>query len=321
MTEFGGDMAYLSARAEEFQLKLGACAKSYLEFGKNYPTHTRSKPALERSEKLASAGGDLRTAADAAESLAGREERREEQLKAYSRAIKYAMDAGAMDAAHKLAAARLKVSRDLNERYDSQMLLGRIEIERGDEQAGVDNLEILAKRIEQDKDQLGDSFPALSGNVNLYLAQHFQKKLDGIRVDSSSPSAGAIATRKMKLFDEVLVRFDRAASSGDRDSAPMARYMAGLVAEGMAGDLEKLGKIGGNQKYTENSIRLKNLARSYFSSNLVAQRKNPAVFSGNEWMARAALKLDRQDKAAVSGTISDQVPLSTVPDMPAQWQM
>lgn len=321
MTEFSGDMAYLSARAEEFQLKLGACAKSYLEFGKNYPAHTRSKSALERSEKLASAGGDLRTAADAAESLAGREDRREEQLKAYSRAIKYAMDAGAMDAAHKLAASRLKVSRDLNERYESQMLLGRIEIERGDEQTGVDNLEILAKRIEQDKDQLGDSFPSLSGNVNLYLAQHFQKKLDGIRVDSSSPSASAVATRKMKLFDEVLVRFDRAASSGDRDSAPKARYMAGIVAEGMAGDLEKVGRIGGNLKYSENSIRLKNLARSYFSSNLVAQRKNPAVFNGNEWMARAALKLDPQDKAAVSGTISDQVPLSTVPDMPAQWQM
>lgn len=321
MTEFSGDMAYLSARAEEFQLKLGPCAKSYLEFGKTYPDHLRSKAALERAEKLASAGGDLRTASDAAESLAAREGRREEQLKAFTRAIKYAMDAGAMEAAHKLAAARLKVSRDLNERYESQLFLGRIEIERGNEQAGIDNLEILAKRIEQDKDQLGDSFSSLSGNVNLYLAQHFQKKLESIRVDGSDPSAGAVAARKMKVFDEVMVRFDRAASSGDRESAPRARYMAGIVAEGMAGDLEKLGRLGGDKKYGENSARLKNLARSYFSSNLMAQRKNPAVFNGNEWMARAALKLDPQDKSAVSGTISDQVPLSTVPDMPAQWQM
>ena len=125
----------------------------------------------------------------------------------------------------------------------------------------------------------------------------------------------------MKLFDEVLVRFDRAAGSGDRESAPKARYMAGIVAEGMAGDLEKLGKNGNDKNYGENSARLKNLSRSYFSSNLVAQRKNPAVFNGNEWMARAALKLDPQDKSAVSGTISDQVPLSTVPDMPAQWHM
>ena len=242
-------------------------------------------------------------------------------MKSYSRAIKYAMDVGAMKAAHKLAADRLKASRDLPERYESQLFLGKIDAERGDEQQAVDNLEILAKRIEQDKSQLGDSFAPLAGKVNLYLAQYYQKKLDGIRVDSNDPSAAAVATRKLKIFDDVLVRYDRAAASGDRETAPMARYMAGVIAEGMAGDLEKLGKVGADVKFSENSARMKTLARSYFSANLSAQRKNPAVFGGNEWMARAALKLDPQDKSAVSGTISDHVPLSTVPDMPAQWHL
>ena len=323
MKEFAGDMAYLLARAEEFQLKLAGAAKSYLEFAKSFPVHTRSRAALERAEKLASAGGDLRNATDAAETLAVREARREDQLKAYSRAIKYAMEAGAINAAHKLAASRLKISRDLHERYESQLDLGRIDLERGDEQQGIDNLEILAKRIEQDKDQLGDSFATLAGTTNLYLAQHFQRKLEGIRIDASDSSAGTVVARKLKLFDEVLMRFDRAAASGDRQSAPMARYMAGLVAEGMADDLEKVAKSSSTdaQKFRESSARLKTLARNYFSANLVAQRKNPAIFKGNEWMARAALRLDPHDKSAVSGTISDQVPLSTLPDMPAQWQM
>ncbi len=321
MREFAGDMAYLVARSEEFQLKIALSAKSYLEFAKSYPTHSRSKAALERAEKLASAAGDMRSASDAAENLAIRDDRREEKLKAYSRAIKYAMDVGAMKAAHKLAADRLKASRDLPERYESQLFLGRIDAERGDEQQAIDNLEILAKRIEQDKSQLGDSFAPLAGKVNLYLAQYYQKKLDGIRVDSNDPSAASVATRKLKIFDDVLVRYDRAAASGDRETAPMARYMAGVIAEGMAGDLEKLGKVGADVKFSENSARMKTLARNYFSANLSAQRKNPAVFGGNEWMARAALKLDPKDKSAVSGTISDHVPLSTVPDMPAQWHL
>jgi hypothetical protein len=321
MRQFAGDMAYLSARADEFQLRLAVAARSYVDFGVAFPSHTRSKAALERGEKLAAANGDLKTATQAAEVLASRESRREDQLKALSRAIKYAMDASAFNAAHKLAAARLKVSRDLPERYESQWLLGKIDIERGDEQQGIDNLEILAKRIEQDRDQLGDSFAPLSGAVNLYLARHFQKKLDAIRADSNDPQVAAVVSRNLKLFDEVLMRFDRAAASGDRESAPMARYLAGVAAEEMADDVEKLGKAGGDAKSRENSARLKTLARSYFSANLVAQRKNPAIYKGNEWMSRAALKLDPADKSAVSGTIGDEVPISTMPDMPAQWQL
>ncbi|NDE15159.1 hypothetical protein EBZ80_09550 [bacterium] len=78
LREFAGDMAYLRARAEEFQLRLGSAARAYVEFGKASPSHTRSKTALERGEKLAAANNDLKMAAEAAETLASRESRRED---------------------------------------------------------------------------------------------------------------------------------------------------------------------------------------------------------------------------------------------------
>lgn len=316
--EFRADMSYLVARAEEFQLRLGEAAKGYLEFARANPGHSRSKAALDRAEKLASANGDLPTAVAASELIAARDSRREEQLASYSRGIQYAMAGGDLRSAQRLAAERLKASKELSERFDSQYFLATVAIARGEEQQGIDNLEILARRIDQEREQLGDQYAALSGRVNLFLGKHFDAKLSAQRIDGADPAVAQAAGQKLASFDEVISRYDRAAASGDRVAAPEARYLAGRAAELMA---EDLAKAHSDSKAREGSARLKNLARNYFSSNLAAQRKNPAVFRGNEWMSRAALRLDPADKSAVSGTISDEVPLSTGAEMPFQWQM
>jgi hypothetical protein len=318
LREFRGDMAYLAARADEFQLKLGDAAKGYLEFARSNPSHTRSKAALERAEKLASANGDNAGAMAAADLLASRESRREDRLASLSRAFQYAIDAGNLSTAQKIGAERLKASKELSERFESQYLLGTLAIQRGDEQQGIDNLEILARRIDQEREQLGDQYAPLAGRVNLFLGKHFDAKLASIQVDGREPSASSVVTKKLQAFDEVVSRYDRAAASGDKETAPEARYLAGRAAELMSDDLAKVQADG---KSRDASSRLKTLAKNYFSSNLAAQRKNPAVFNGNKWMSRAALRLDPGDKNAVSGTISDEVPLSTGAEMPFQWQM
>jgi hypothetical protein len=318
LKEFRGDMSYLAARAEEFQLRLGDAAKGYLNFARQNASHGRSRAALDRAEKLAVANGDNASAVAAASLIAVRESQRQDKLAAYARSIQYAISGGDMAAAQKIAAERLKASKELAERFDSQYLLATVAIARGDEQQGIDNLEILARRIDQEKDQLGDQFASLSGRVNLFLGKHFANKLSVQRIDANDPSIRQALAQKMSVFDEVLSRYDRAAASGDRVASPEARYLAGRAAESMADDLAK---AQSDPKARESSIRLKTLARNYFSSNLAAQRKNPAVFGGNQWMSRAALRLDPADTSAVSGTISDEVPLSTGAEMPFQWQM
>lgn len=321
MKKYAGDMEYLVARADEYLLKLGRAAGEYLQFAQRHPKHTRSEAALDRAEKLALANNDFKVAALAASVRAGRAKTREKRLDGFRRSVAHAEQGGANREARKYAAMMLKESRDLPERFSSQFALGKIAVESGDVQQGIDNLEILARRIEQDRYQLGGSFAGLSGRVNLYLGEHFNSQLDAIRIDGKDANVASVLERKLKLFDEVMMRYDRAAASGDRRSAPVARFKAGSAADLMAHDIERSGRAGIDLKSRENVSRLQSLAKNYFSANLMAARKNPGAYRGNEWVARSGLKIDGGNESRVAASLSEEVPLITNPDLPAQWRM
>ena len=320
-----GDMVYLLARSHEYQIRLREAADRYFELAQKYPTHPKALTALDRAERLGVADGDWKLAGEAA-ALAGEKlPNREERLAAMKRAVDHMSRSGNVERSSQVAAQRLAASNSTLTKYESQLLLAKANFDAGREQQAVDDLEILAKRLDEERTQASRPVAA---EVNFLLGEEARRKFDDFNIfERSGTLADKVAT-KMQLFEELVLRYDKSASTGFAAFAARARYRLAEAAELLADEIASIQSrsdvsvtLKSQTRYNDSIAKLKELAKKYHSNNLIAQRKDPAAYKDNEWVKRSAIKMSAFGDKSAPSSLTEQLPAAVGADLPQQWSL
>jgi len=323
-----GDMIYLLARSHEFQIRLQPAADRYLELAQKYPRHPKAALALERAERLGVADGNYRLAGEAAALLGERLTDRTARLAALKRSVEHLDKTGDAERSVQVAGRRLSASNSLASRYESQLLLAKSNFSAGREQQAIDDLEILAKRLEQQRGELGNAARPLLAEVNFLLGEEARRKFEDFGIFERSGSVNEKVAEKMKLFEELVTRYDKSANAGVPSISPRARYQLGEAAELLADEVASIPTRSGQgvtlkaqSRYNDTIQRLREMARRYFSANLLAQRRDPSAYRGNEWVKRSAIKLSARGEKNDATDLTDQLPAAVNAALPQKWSL
>jgi len=329
MTRNLGDIIYLEARAHEYQMQMGAAAKSYLELGEKFPKHSRARSSLESSEKLALAENDFVTAASASALLAERSAGTESRLQHYTRTVNYLEKAKAPKKALAIAQRRLKSSRTTSEIFSSEIMVARMMYLVGNEQEALDDLVLISKRIRQKREKLSkEQYGALTGEAYFLLGLEAKRKFDDFLISERSGGLTNNVKRKTKYFDDVAEYMDKSAAGGHTDWAPRARYYLASSAEDLADEIasaatknsEQLG-TSSTRRYSESVDRLQQLAKKYYSTNILVTRKEPGKYRDNIWIKRSRYRLGVETPAGKNQEFREELPTAFGIDMPSQWSL
>jgi hypothetical protein len=320
-----GDMVYLLARSHEYQIRLREAADRYFELAQKYPTHPKALTALDRAERLGVADGDWKLAGEAAALSGERLTDREARLAAMKRAVDYMEKSGNAERSAQIATKRLSASNSTLAKYESQLLLAKANFDAGREQQAIDDLEILAKRLDEER---GQASRPVAAETNFLLGEEARRKFDDFGIfDRDGTLAEKVAT-KMQLFEELVVRYDKAASTGVPAFAPRARYRLAESAEVLADEIAGIQSrsdvsvtLKSQTRYNDSIARLREIAKKYHSNNLLAQRKDPAAYKDNEWIKRSAIKMSAFGDKSAAPALTEQMPAAVGADLPQQWSL
>lgn len=328
-----GDMVYLLARSHEYQLRLHEAAKHYFELGRRFAGHSRADTSLQRAEKLAVAEGDFSLAAEVATTLGERAKKPEDRIDHFERAVTY-LDKGDNAAkALNLARKRLRSSTTITEKLKSQLLVARMNYKAGGEQEALDDLAILAKTVERQRQVLKlEDYQALTGEIQLLLGDEAKRRFDDFNLIERQGDLSGKVAQKSRYFEDLVQAYDRAAASGHPRWSAQARFELATAAESFADEIAsvptKIGEKSGEgitlksrNRFNATIERLGALAKKYHSSNVLAARKDPARFKDNEWIKKSTLRL--------TGDISDKpetrhkqvLPTSLQDNLPSEWSL
>lgn len=324
-----GDMIYLQARAQEYQIRLHDAAKAYYDLGEKYPKHVRATTSLQRAEKLAIAENDFDLAALAAAALADQSARDNDRMVHYERAIDHLDKADNPNKALSLANRRLRTSRTPGERLKSRILVARMTYRAGSEQEALDDLAVLQKTIDRDRAQLpAEQYAALAGETSFLLGEEARRKFDDFRLAERSGNIQDNVDTKTRYFEDLVQAYDKAAAVGDPRWAAEARYQLATAAEAFADEIASIPARSGESlnlrsqsRYNTTVERLKGLAKKYYGSNVLAARKNPARYKDNEWVKRSQLRLTGDESARPETKHKDVIPASVRDNLPSQWSL
>lgn len=324
------DMTYLMARAYEYQIRLHDAAVKYLELGEKYPKHPRALTSLQRSEKLALAEADYALAAQAAAALGEQAPKESDRLAHYSRAVEHLEKAKNPEKALSLARKRLRSSKSSAERLRSRLLVAHATYAVGSEQEALDELAIIGKEVDRSRNKLGtEDYAALTGEVNFQLAEEARRKFEDFRiVERSGPVATNLAT-KSRYFEDLVSGYDKAAAAGDPRWSARARYQLASSAAAFADEIagipnktEENLSLRSQNRYKSTVDRLQAMSRKYYSTNVLAARKDPARYKDNEWVEKSSYQLSNDESAPPeNGRRRELIPTSVQDNMPMQWSL
>jgi tetratricopeptide (TPR) repeat protein len=320
------DMTYLLARAHEYQLKLLDAAKKYFELGEKYPSHTRAGTSLTRAEKLALAEGDYALAAQAAAVQAEHAKRKSERLAHYARAVEYLDKADDPEKATSIAKRRLRASDTAGERIKSRLLLARATYKSGSEQEALDEITIISKDIDRQRAKLEpQEYAALAGETHFLLGEEARRKFEDFRI---AERGGDAVAAKSRLFEELVASYDRAAAAGDPKWATQSRFLLAGAAESfadeVAGEPARTGQATNSKtksRYESTVDRLRALAKKYYSTNVLAARKDPARYRDDEWVKKSSLRLTGEASDLPESRHRDVIPTAARDDLPSDWSL
>ena len=322
------DMLYLLARSHEYQIKLHDAAAAYMDVGQRYPKHSRSLQSLGRAESLAAAEGDFKLAAQAAALLSERLSAQPDKLAALNRAVDYSNRAEDPRKAMTFSQRRLSASKSDEERFRSQLLLAKSQYAGGLEQQAIDDLEILAKRLDQQRTALGSAFSPLAGETNLILGDEARRKFDDFRIFERGGSTSDKVVEKSRFFETLASRYNKAAAAGDPAFTAQARHRLAEAAEVFADEIAAIPvkseanvTLKSQSRYNETVKRLRDLAKKSLTENVMAQRRDPSGYKNNEWVRRSAIKLSAFGDRSFEAKPQDMTPVSARMELPQTYNL
>ena len=326
LKKFWGDMTYLVARANEFQMRFAPAVKSYIALAENDPTHSRVGVAIERAEGLAVADEDYSSAARALTLKGDKSTDRAERLAAYAKACDYRIKAGTLDLALAVAQKRKSDSRTEDERIDSEILLSKVRYAQGDRQTAVDDMDSLAKQIDRNKFKLGDRYAGLASRANEFLGDDLHDKFSEFRL-AEKKDLNRSVEEKSAMFTEMATRYDKVASLDQAEASPRARFLLASSANEFADELSGLPSRTGEPltlksqtRFNQNVSRMRDMAKRYHSNNILAKQRAPQFYARSEWVKRSALALSSGGDTVVRDS-KEQTTSATHVEVPQQWSL
>ena len=296
--KFGGDMTYLVARSQEYQMRFGDSVKTYINLSEKFPEHARNGVGLDRAEQLALAEEDFKGAAQAAKLRANGSKSKADKLSGYDTAISYLLLGGENSQALNLAEQRKALSSTTREKLESELSLANIRYQSGDKQTAIDDLDSIDKQIERAKFDLGDAYKRLSADANMRLGEHALGVFNERRLDESKKQLSAQIETKSQLFSELVTRLDKVASLDQANISPKARFMLGQAAADFADEITSIPARTGEPttlksqtRFNQNISRLKDISKRYHGNNLLSKQRSPQSYAKNEWISRSSQAL------------------------------
>jgi hypothetical protein len=325
------DMVYLAARSHEYQIRLREAAQRYFELGTKHPTHSRATASLGRAEKLALAESDRKLAAAAALALALAERDKDPKTsqESYARAATHLEEAEDPKGALAIAQKRLRAAKSPTDRFKAEVMLTRLTYAAGREQEALDNMTILARRVERDKTRLNaEDYAQVAGEIHYLLGEEARRRFEDFRLVERSGSLNDNVRQKSRYFEDLVASYDKAAASGHPRWSTEARYRLAVAAESFAEEIAGVPTREGEtltfktqSRYKATVDRLKGLAKRYYSSNALAARKDVARYKDNEWVKKSMMRLTGEKSELPETKHQEQMPTALPDTMPSQWSL
>ncbi len=327
--QYRADMQYLLARSAEYQLKIKDAATNYFKLARDFPSHTKSKIALDRSESLAAAEGLTDLSIEIALFRSAKTGIRSEKLKTLDQAISLNIDSGNYNQAEKIARSRLRSSDSLAEKLTSRLMLAEISYLAGTRQEALDELKILDQQVRTNRNRLPRTdFSVLIGKINLLRGRDVQSKFNDYRIDANPDQLAARINTKSQLFAALARNFDTVIAMGTIAQASEARFYVANAAESLANEISgvpiksqlpvTLKTANRNRSTIE---RLQNLAQQYYSQNILLSRQNPPLYAGNEWIKKSAGRLNHEKSTSGEQKFLDMTPIASQGGQISQWNL
>ena len=323
------DMIYLLARSHEYQIRLREAAQRYYDLWAKYRSHTRAAAALTRAEKLAQAENDRKLASAAALALAERDKDPKTSQDSYIRAANYLEEDNDLKGALNVAQQRLRNTKNATDRLKAEIMLARLLYASGREQDALDEMTILSRRVEREKNRLNtEDYAAITGEINYMLGEEARSRFEDFRLSDRTGSLNENIQKKSRYFEDLVAAYDKAAASDHPRWSTEARYRLAKAAEFFAEEIasvptradERL-TFKSQSRYKATVDRLKALAKRYYSSNALAARKDVGRFKNNEWVKKSLMRLNSDISDRLEAKHQEQIPTALPDTLPSQWSL
>ena len=329
LSVYRGDMLYLLARSQEYQLRLHDAAKSYADLAEKFAMHPRALTSAVRAERLALAEGDFALAARAALMQAERAASEKQRRGNYTRAADHLDKDGNPTRALQIALKGQRASRTPAERFLAELQVARLTFKSGSEQEALDNVTVLAKKIDQNAGKMSvHEFAALSGEAHVMLGDEARRQFDDFHIIERGGDISANVDKKSEYLANLVAEYDLAAAAGDPRWSSEARFHIGAAAEALSNEIAAIPNRSGElvtlksqSRYNATIQRLQNLSRKYLSANVLAARKNPSQYRDNEWTNKSTMRLSGAVATDEIIRHKDIMPTATQNNIPSDWSL
>lgn len=323
--DFADDMTYLLARAQEYQMRFKVAANSYYSHAIANPKHVKAERSLERSEILARGESDWSLAARAAIKYAQYSKSRKNRLAIYKRAIDNYNKADDFENALKIAKMRYQLAQTPNERLPAQLDLALAHMKVREEDTGLNEFAKIAESAVKSRDKLNRGvFAEIYGHAKYMLGEESRAQLNDFRILERGQAIRESLRKKLRMYEVMMGHFAEAAKSGHAEWASRSRFLMGLESDRFSDELQSIGKV---RKATDSLVsylnqqteKLRTIARTQYSANLLAQSRNPREYHDNSWVKKSVLKLNGYLKAKEEFEAVEFGPAALSMNMPSQW--
>jgi outer membrane protein assembly factor BamD (BamD/ComL family) len=323
--KFQGDMMYLEARAQEYQLKFSESAGTYIKLASLYPTHPKSGSSLVKAIGLAEANNSLKLQSDALALAVKREKKPEQKYQLLLTSADLMLKQGEFEKAWKLAAEAKSVAKIPIDKFNAEILEARILLDNQQVQTGLDRLSDIRRRADLSKGNLGrEDWGEVVSKVELARAGEEMKKFKSASIDRKDKSLVRSLAIKSELFESAAENFSQVIGTGSKDFAPEARYKLAEAATELSRDIksvlfnvEKELAFRDQERLRGQSERLDKLSLGLHGDNALAGTRDPILLGQNTWMRKSWLLMN----GGKNSNMAPSIPAAARVELPNEWSL
>ena len=323
--KYQGDMLYLEARAQEYQLKFSESAGSYMKLASLYPKHSKASSSVTKAIGLAEANNNLPLQSEALTLATSREKRPEQKYRLLLANADLMLKQGEFEKAWKLAANAKSVANIPIDKFNAEILEARILLDNQQISAGLDRLSDIRRRADIAKPNLGrEDWGEVISKVELAKAQEEMKKFKSARIDKEDKSLVRSLAIKSEIFENAAENFSQVIGTGSKEFAPEARFRLAEASGELARDIkkvlydeEKKLPYRDQERLKGQSERLERLSKSLHSDNALAATRDPVSLGQSSWLRKSWLVVN----GGKSSNLGPSIPAAARVELPNEWSL
>ncbi|MEI8027053.1 MAG: hypothetical protein WCI18_11960 [Pseudomonadota bacterium] len=323
--KYQGDMLYLEARAQEYQLKFSEAAGSYMKLAALYPIHAKANSSVTKAIGLAEANNNLSLQSEALTLATKREKRPEQKYRLLLANADLMLKMGEFEKAWKLAADAKSVANIPIDKFHAEILEARILLDNQQINAGLDRLSDIRRRADIAKPNLGrEDWGEVVSKVELAKAEEEMKKFKSARIDKEDHSLVRSLAIKSEIFENAAENFSQVIGTGSKEFAPEARFRLAEASGELARDIkkvlydeEKKLPYRDQERLKGQSERLERLSKSLHSDNALAATRDPVALGQNSWLRKSWLVVN----GGKSSNLAPSIPAAARVELPNEWSL